>query len=461
MLLKGAVGAWTEMADPQILRLLPEIGVLAEIAREHKADFRLHGSVARALLQAVEQQSSVPSIFDLVPPLSDIDIVVDADVDVSRFERPSPAEIRAEILRQLPVGRFFHWEVRGQNELASYRKYAHVRVENQPYVLFLGSETPRAEPWARRAVVSINADGHIEIDLSLSASTTRIKWLHEASRLGDSDINGALRDILFLARAFPSEVVMQEPPRRLQQRLSEAGGKGVARALRGAPAEWQRTLFALLKYLLARSAAASDAQPPDLRSFLGEPFWDDLQLELQDPVARKLVSMMLLPKVPPFKAVILPKPLKKRWVRRICHVQESDSEKDGANKRSFLEKWGKLLKIEKADLEILEAQGQTSGMFLSPVARIGVDDPPDPSCCIYRDFSRGIAEIAWVESFPPTCPIRPLNALVVMPDLQDLYFAHSYLTAGRASSLRLDYGFLSILGSRRRALEVLGLGAIA
>lgn len=168
--------------------------------------------------------------------------------------------------------------------------------------------------------------------------------------------------------------------------------------------------------------------------------------------------MALLPEVPPFKAIVVPQRQGSHSVRRIVRVNIVTLDDENSAKRRFLENWKPLLELSEADLNTIAVHGQTSGMFQSPVVHLIADGPSDPWCCTYRDFSRGIAEVVWVEASPPIKPIRPLNALVFVPDLQDLCFAHSYVTAANASSLRLDYGFLSVLAGRKRTIEILGLG---
>jgi hypothetical protein len=430
---------------------------LAAMASALDVEIRLHGSVAAVLLHAVRERRTPASLFDLVPPLSDIDVLV-----------PEPHQIpkvRAAIAQAFPIGSFFHWEIRCPGQLGGYREHAHVRLHGQPEVIFVPWEgyeglAAQEEPTSPGAVVSLEPEGRLRASLVGDPHPRGIwaAWLPQTPTLGEAGIHGALRDLLYLARMLTPGQEQQSPLQDLKRNLLEVGGINVAQALRRVPSERRRTLFALLKYLLGRAAPLFGESPLHLGSFLGERFWSDLRLEIRHPVFEEVVRLVLLPEVPPFKAVVLPQRAAGRRVRRIVQVHELEPNV-GKEKSRFLERWSALLQIQPTELAALQSSSQTSGMFLSPVVSLAVDGPSDPGCCLYRDFSQGIAEIAWVEPSPPGTRIRPLHALVRVPELGDLCFAHAYLTAGRASSLRLDYGFLSVLAGRGRTVEVLGLGS--
>jgi hypothetical protein len=308
-----------------------------------------------------------------------------------------------------------------------------------------------------RAVISLSLEGELEIHVSEDSSTSdiSIRGLDKSLTLSDANIGGALRDLFYLARWVPDQLGEDEAIQNLCRYLKNLGGDAAAQALLRSPAELSRTTFALAKYLLARAASPSPASYLPSEPFLGEQFWNDLS-EIRDPIFRELARRAET-SVDPFKLVVLPRRIGSRWKRQIVDLGTLDDEESVA-KKEFLANWRKFLHIEDKVLSDIETKGQSSGMFLSPVVNLRAADPPDPRCCTYRDFSRGIAEVAWAEPVPPTNSIRPVNALIFIPDLQEHFFAHSYLTTGKASSLRLDYGFLSTLAGGRHTLKVLGLG---
>ena len=48
----------------------------------------------------------------------------------------------------------------------------------------------------------------------------------------------------------------------------------------------------------------------------------------------------------------------------------------------------------------------------SPALTLSLDQPPDPACCKYRDFSRGIAEFAWLDDTPRKAVVEPGLAII-------------------------------------------------
>ena len=86
-----------------------------------------------------------------------------------------------------------------------------------------------------------------------------------------------------------------------------------------------------------------------------------------------------------------------------------------------------------------EAQSIVHRLTLS--LRVALPKPDDPECCGYRDFSKGIAELAFRDPGG-----RSLLDVAFMEGRQKYYAVHAQASAGfGAWSLRTDPGFMSML----------------
>ena len=92
---------------------------------------------------------------------------------------------------------------------------------------------------------------------------------------------------------------------------------------------------------------------------------------------------------------------------------------------------------------------------MTPVTSVYLDPPEAPGCCRYRDFARGVVEPVWNDPSPSSRELA--TTLAYFPESKDVEFAHSVLSSGPISSLRIDYGFLSTVSGRARPVQVAGL----
>ena len=120
-------------------QLEQELKQLVEIARDARGSFIIEGSVGRRLAVILKDwpdhtpPDELASVFDLVSPLSDIDI---------RCPRNRIAAIRGAIRERFPVSRFHHIEFRAVEEWDEppYNSTGTVVVENAPSVAFSWTE---------------------------------------------------------------------------------------------------------------------------------------------------------------------------------------------------------------------------------------------------------------------------------------------------------------------------------
>jgi hypothetical protein len=92
-----------------------ELRALAIFARKNKTNVTLYGSLASKLISQLDVPKGCSkglTIFDLILPFSDIDLIVE-NFDIK-------IRLREALCKSFPIGRFFRWEVR---TVAEYSKY--------------------------------------------------------------------------------------------------------------------------------------------------------------------------------------------------------------------------------------------------------------------------------------------------------------------------------------------------
>jgi len=177
---------------------MPEIHVLAEIAAELGVRFLLRGSLARAVLDGFLMPLRIqePSLFDFVPALSDVDIVVPSAVDAER--------VRAHVYAHLPLSRFFHWDVRTQADVERYEGVAFVRVQPEPMLCFAPSLDPKG---VDTGLIFRIQDGDLQVHEgapSGSMPSNAVTWKVPRTTLPFDGVMSLLLDVLYIARRCPS-----------------------------------------------------------------------------------------------------------------------------------------------------------------------------------------------------------------------------------------------------------------
>jgi hypothetical protein len=144
-------------------------------------------------------------------------------------------------------------------------------------------------------------------------------------------------------------------------------------------------------------------------------------------------------------AAVVPRLRRGRWIRQVDSVVQL---KGNAFEKS--EAWHVLE----------EAVGEEVLQFAAarPPIALATDDPPPPNCCVYQDFARGTAEVAWSGPALSTVAAPLPFAAVLLPEEEDFALAHARGTGQTTVSLRLDYNFMCISAARRTKIGVVGLG---
>lgn len=129
------------------------------------------------------------------------------------------------------------------------------------------------------------------------------------------------------------------------------------------------------------------------------------------------------------KVVLVPRRKKKQWRSQVEAIEPLDQER-----------------------KVVEVENETAFRIHRrlPPARITTDDPERPGCCRYRDFSRGITEVAWTDPQPPE-----VGRLTVVTADREFFFAPSATSTRRGQhAVKVDYGFLCQMSGARRPIDV-------
>ena len=104
--------------------------------------------------------------------------------------------------------------------------------------------------------------------------------------------------------------------------------------------------------------------------------------------------------------------------------------------------------------EKMEQEWQVGKGRLSPLMEVGLPEAPDPGCCEYSDFSRGISELAFRD-----VDGGDLLDLALLEGRERVHIVHALASSGRgARSLRTDPGFMGILGAgEQRRFRMFGV----
>jgi hypothetical protein len=423
------------MASPEFWEQIPELSAIAVCVAGLGSPVRMRGSVARALRQHAKDGKPIYSLFDSVPALADIDLVAESAA--------SARTLHESIFQELGESRFFHWEIKTEEDVARYVGLANVQLLSEPEILF--SSGKQNENPGERAFLHVHydpAERRVRYDDYGSGPPEHARLLSEGPLRFPQF---ALADLLYLVRRYPdnpADPVIQT----LADYLKKSGGAVVARTIQGASN--RRTVFCYLKYLVSHFSYGSSASSGLVR-ILGSDFLeafaeartqgDPLQSMVNIDLGRSNERQGLLCTVVPRLATA---GRTRKWIRRVERVSAFNLELSSIRRQ--------------IEFEPIQAESQLESIYvIGPPAQLEVDDPPDPGCCRFKDFDRGVAEIVWVD--PSGHGIHPRLGLVAAGDIdreRAQFFTYSLVSGSRVSSLRCDYNFLCIGAGSQRSLRV-------
>lgn len=427
----GTGGSGSGSPDFGPLRQIEEIAILAEIAADLDVRFLIRGSVARFVLEEVDALHGARSrsLFEFVPALSDIDLVVPNEVDGRR--------VRENIHAHLPASRFFHWDMRTDANLSNYEGRRYVRFADEPVLCFASRRAHG--PCASGPTFRFVADTVKWQPPTGRSPSPHPLWSIPSRTLSFRESMLLLLDVVYVARRSPHIGNRNEIAAIQAQRPSHF--PAVARWIADHPRYRERLLRSLLKLAYARLSGIETSSWV-LEGLRG------LAAANEDPLFDVALDAIISPSSrTTLLTIVRPEEKRGEWVPLVHHVRRVDP-------LAVHAEWvGEVF------------SGAGSGGIGSPAFRMSVERPATPGCCRYRDFARGLAELVWsnVKS-PPGSP----GARSVVLDLSETgpsdfsvdssVAAPAWVTNYRqVGSMRVDYNFLCTMAGRRRPVTIVGL----
>lgn len=385
---------------------VPELTALAEIAYREKFCFVLRGSAAQTLVDAYAADQEEGRLLEAMPPLSDLDLVVD--------NHTQAYVLAAALAQALPASRFFRVDIRTKAELEHYHD-APLMITGQPHIRFGG--VPGAAP--HEVVLKLLSRDSLVVDVG-----SDVRKQPSVIPRPDREIapHGYLENLIWISRRFPHDDGTSE---LLSKTMAELTPRRIAEDLKGR--SLRKLLFDLVKLLLQLVAAKQT-----IPSWLDAEFLGRVAEETENARFKRVVQLL---REPPeaVMTVVVPRREGNRW---LSHIEAVEPLRKDAGVMSLLE----------------DAGPETSFRVYRqlPPARVTTDDPERPGCCRYRDFSRGVMEVAW------TWPEAPEPGRLTLVTIGSEFFLAPSIATRRHGqhSVKVDYGFLCQLSGVRRPIDI-------
>ncbi len=353
------------------------------------------------------------SLAESVPPLADLDIVVR---DEPAKAMPKVSHVLERYRTWAPACRFTHVDVfyeglpvRGDSPLGN------VVIAGLPEVR-IGADTGQNDTWTvTRAVQEEPVRASVELRVPATLFRDFLFLLRLSQRHGE--LEGATEELAALLHS--------QSPRRIGWATREEGGVR----------ELARIDKALVKHVLLRNA---EWKPRSIRTYLRTDWLTWFAAYLNGLSRTVILSEEYWERTPAIAYVVDGRVVRFAEVRDLA-VEE----------KAVLQK---KLDFE-AQLEE-ELETKTVGQGLTPSLEVMLPNADRPECCEYRDFSKGISELAWSKGNSGT-----LLNVALMEGLEKYYAVHAQASEGfGAQSLRTDPGFMGMLNhGALRAVRLVGL----
>jgi hypothetical protein len=424
------------------LKALPDLKLLGRLTLMAGPELRIRGSLAARLAAASEDEAMVGSgswsMFDFARPFTDIDLVVAP-------KGRTAAVLQGLIEKHLPLSRFFRFEFSHYDEQEWYRKHSNLHVKGETEIRFTQDGTPEFR----------KETAEIEISLNRPDRFNRV---------------GALRDLVYVAQRYPDVLSKDhEAVDGLVGRIKTVGGRGIRTTIEANRAESFRVQMELVKYILGREERALRAHDNDqpspgneLAAVLGRYFCKQFITGERTKIVDLFLLAVSAPVGKPCTFVVLPRYRNRSFSHLDLSYELSETAEQEDKLAELLTSTGSK---ELADDEHL---------LMSPVSSAAVDEPPDPECCRYEDFWRGVIEAGWFdpefgryisEQQGSSNRVKSLSSMVSprQPEFESrtTHQAHSVATFGPIGGVRLDYGHLCVLSKSGGVVDFVAMGSRA
>lgn len=369
-----------------------DLNILVDACRAFKQPIWIRGSTAYVL----SKDSRSKSIVESVPPLGDLDLVV-------RDEQPAESMRRVgDVLERyrtyVPASRFIHVDVFYEHlPVSGDSPIGNVTIYGLPEVA-IGRDDQQGNGWA---AMRSSQDHQIRAEVQLKAKAT------------------LFRDFLYLLRMSQRHAELRKVTSEVaallhRQRPDTIGSRTRAE---GGARELARIDKALVKHVLLSELKGESRRMTEYLSLDWLHRFGSHLTELSQTI---LFSEDYWMHAPAMAYSV------EGMVREFGEPTEATT-------------------LVNEEMEMLEEKLSPRVMAikqrLTPYLRITLLTPDDPECCRYRDFSQGIAELAFRDSHG-----HSLMDVALFEGPDKFYSIHAQASAGfGARSLRTDPGLMSML----------------
>ena len=376
-----------------------DLKVFSESCERFRQPLAIRGSTAYML----SQEQNPESIVQAVPPLADLDLIVRDNDPAQSMHRVG--EVLGHYHAYVPSSRFIHVDVFYENlPVRRDSPLGNVKIRNMPEISITledGWKPTRKNP---------NED--LEVDVTLRARATLFRDLLYLLRLSQrhKGLDSAIEQV--------AKLLIRENPDEL----------GLATAAKNRGRELRRIDKALVKRVLLRERGVPETEGAPLTKHLAPRWLNRFVTHLNDLSQKIIRSEKDWGEKPVIVYLVDGRVIKFQEVLPL-----SDEE--------ACVRWSKLLPAEERKEKEIEQEKMREK--LTPSLMVPLPSPNDPGCCRYRDFSKGIGELAFRDPDG-----GPLLDLALMEGREKYYPVHAQAASGLgAKSLRIDPGFMGILNN--------------
>ena len=391
-----------------------DLTLFVDACKSVNQEMSLRGSTAYMLTRSPGAMAS-GSIVESVPPLADLDVIVH-DKDLTTATR-RVSDVLERYRMWEPASRFLHVDVFYKHlPVRNDSPLGNVVIEGLPEVKIGPDE--QNDTWSPTPAIR-----EVEASVALQAPET------------------LFRDFLFLLRLTQRHDELESATEQVAALLQGQSPTRLGRATRhvGGARELERIDKALVKHVLLRDA---ERKPISMRTYLPTGWLSRFASHMNGTARTIILGEEYWERTP---AIVY---LMNGTVMRFAEVRDLDAEE-----KTLLEK--KLPLEEHFEVEPgSTVGGRTVEQSLTPFLEVVLPNPSRPECCEYRDFSKGISELAWSNG-----ERRKLRNVALMEGREKYYAVHAQASEGfGARSLRTDPGFMGILNAGAPvAVRVMGV----
>ena len=390
-----------------------DLKVFSEACERFRQPLAIRGSTAYML----SREQNLESIVQAVPPLADLDLIVRDNDPAQSMHRVG--EVLGHYRAYVPSSRFIHVDVFYEKlPVRRDSPLGNVVIRNMPEI-----SITQEDGW--KATFK-NSNENLKVEVTLRARETLFRDLLYLLRL--SQRHKGLDDAI----AQVTELLIRENP----------GELGLVTQAKDRGRELRRIDKALVKRVLFRESEKpkTESVPLTMHFARRSPHWLNRFMTHLNDLSQKIIRS------------------ENDWGEKVAIVYLVDGrvvkfqEALPLSDEEERVRWSKLLPAEERMEKELDPEKMQQK--LTPSLMVPLPSPDDPGCCIYRDFSKGIGELAFRDPGG-----NPLLDIAMMEGREKYYPVHAQAASGLGvTSFRVDPGYMGILNDDSMAtVSVVGV----